>query len=96
MMYLASSGTLYEIFSQFQREIPDQKSILYRFQIYYGVQTFACDLVISQFQINKYKLSEKDLMDIFYQRMRDSIESNMKEYHSITINKNDIKKFLSA
>ena len=96
MMYLDRKGILHEILFRFQREIKDQNRLLYRFQVYYGNQTFACDFTISKNQINTFGLTDTELRDIFYKHFQRIIENNIKEYHTIDIKNMDVKSYPKA
>ena len=93
-IYKSNNKKTYEIFTQFSRPVPDIKCRLYRFQIYIGEETFACDTFISYALIEKYQLTDKRAEEFCLRKICGALDANLSEYCSIIVRDKDLEPFL--
>lgn len=89
-VYTSIKQKRYEIFTRFVRAVPDIGCQLYRFQIYFGETTFACDTFISYRLMEEFRMSESDAEQLCLRKLCLALDNNLNEYCSIIIGKNDL------
>ena len=94
LKYISQFGKECEVSFKVRKNIPDMKSYLYRFQVLISNNVFGFDFTISCLKIEKYKLSENEIIDLCFEMIREILDNQIEEYCSINIGKNDIIEYL--
>ena len=92
--YISQFGKEYEISFKVRKCIPDMESYLYRFQVFMSDNVFGCDFTMTNQKIERYNLSENEIVDLCFDMIREVLDNQIEEYCSINIGKNDVIEYL--
>jgi len=92
--YISQFGKEYEISFKVRNYISDMGSYLYRFQVFMSDNVFGCDFSVTNQKIERYNLSENEIVDLCFDMIREVLDNQIEEYCSINIGKNDVIEYL--
>lgn len=92
--YISQFGKEYEISFKVRKYIPDVESCLCRFQVFMSDDVFGCDFTITNQKIERYNLSENEIVDLCFDMIREILDKQIEEYCSINIGKNNVIEYL--